>query len=87
MEKSFGSTCHGAGRLKSRSAAKRQIDYHDVLRELEAKGIIVKSHNLRDLPEEASEAYKDVSRVVDAAVNAGLSHCVARTKPLIVVKG
>jgi tRNA-splicing ligase RtcB (3'-phosphate/5'-hydroxy nucleic acid ligase) len=87
MEKSFGSTCHGAGRLKSRGAAKRQLGFKDVLKELESKGIVVRAHNLRDLPEEASAAYKNVSHVVDVAVRAGLSRCIARTKPLIVIKG
>jgi tRNA-splicing ligase RtcB (3'-phosphate/5'-hydroxy nucleic acid ligase) len=87
MELSFGSTCHGAGRMRSRAAAKRQIDYREVMRDLEAKGITIRAGNLRDLAEEASGAYKDVARVVSAAAGAGLSRIVARTKPIIVIKG
>jgi tRNA-splicing ligase RtcB len=87
MEKSFGSTCHGAGRMKSRAAAKRQIDYREFMKELELKGITVRAGNLRDLAEEASGAYKDVAKVVNVAAGAGISKIVARTRPLIVIKG
>ncbi|MCX6006637.1 MAG: RtcB family protein [Chloroflexi bacterium] len=87
MEKSFGSTCHGAGRMKSRAAAKRQIDYREFMKELELKGITVRAGNLRDLAEEASGAYKDVATVVNASAGAGISRIVARTRPLIVIKG
>jgi tRNA-splicing ligase RtcB (3'-phosphate/5'-hydroxy nucleic acid ligase) len=87
MDKSFGSTCHGAGRMKSRAAAKRQIDYREFMKELEFKGITIRAGNLRDLAEEASGAYKDVATVVNAAAGAGISRIVARTRPIIVVKG
>jgi tRNA-splicing ligase RtcB (3'-phosphate/5'-hydroxy nucleic acid ligase) len=87
MELSFGSTCHGAGRMRSRGEAKRQIDYREVIRDLDAKGITIRAGNLRDLAEEASGAYKDVARVVNVAAGAGLSMIVARTKPIIVIKG
>jgi tRNA-splicing ligase RtcB (3'-phosphate/5'-hydroxy nucleic acid ligase) len=87
MEKSFGSTCHGAGRMKSRAAAKRQIDYREFLKELESKGITVRAGNLKDLAEEASSAYKDVAKVVNVAAGAGISRIVARTRPIIVIKG
>ncbi|MGD0855742.1 MAG: RtcB family protein [Dehalococcoidia bacterium] len=87
MGKSFGSTCHGAGRMKSRAAAKRQIDYREFMKELELKGITVRAGNLRDLAEEASGAYKDVAKVVNVAAGAGISKIVARTRPLIVIKG
>ncbi|MBN1375541.1 MAG: RtcB family protein [Dehalococcoidia bacterium] len=87
MGRSFGSTCHGAGRMKSRAAAKRQIDYKEILRDLENRGITIRTGNLRDLAEEAPDAYKDVAGVVRAASGAGLSKIVARTRPLIVIKG
>jgi tRNA-splicing ligase RtcB (3'-phosphate/5'-hydroxy nucleic acid ligase) len=87
MEISFGSTCHGAGRMKSRAAAKREIDYRSVLHDLESRGITIRAGNLRDLSEEASGAYKDVAKVVNVAERAGLSRIVARTKPMIVIKG
>jgi tRNA-splicing ligase RtcB len=87
MELSFGSTCHGAGRMKSRAAAKRQIDYKEVVKDLDARGITIRAGNLRDLAEEASAAYKDVAQVVNVAAGAGLSQIVARTRPIIVIKG
>jgi len=87
MQRSFGSTCHGAGRMKSRAAAKRQLDYREIIRDLEARGITIRTGNLRDLAEEASSAYKDVAGVVRAASGAGLSKIVARTRPIIVIKG
>ncbi len=87
MKESFGSTCHGAGRLKSRAAAKRQQRGSDVLKDLEAHGIIVRTDSLGGLAEEASEAYKDVSQVVGVANNAGISRTVARTRPIGVIKG
>ena len=87
MKESFGSTCHGAGRVKSRTAAKRELRGEAVLRELESRGITIKTGSLRGLAEEASQAYKDVSLVVAVAHNAGISRIVARTKPIGVIKG
>jgi len=87
MKESFGSTCHGAGRVKSRAAAKRELRGEAVLRELESRGITIKTDNLRGLAEEASQAYKDVSSVVAVAHNAGISRIVARTRPIGVIKG
>jgi tRNA-splicing ligase RtcB len=87
MKESFGSTCHGAGRVKSRAAAKRALTGQEVLKELESKGITIKTGNLKDLAEEASEAYKDITSVVNVAHNAGISRIVARTRPIGVVKG
>jgi tRNA-splicing ligase RtcB len=87
MRETFGSTCHGAGRLKSRAAAKRQLRGRDVLRALEARGITVRAGSLSGLAEEASEAYKDVTAVVGVARGAGISRIVARTKPIGVIKG
>ncbi len=87
MRESFGSTCHGAGRVQSRSAAKRSLRGADVARALEAKGITVKAGSMASLAEEASEAYKDVTEVVDITHKAGISRKVARTKPIGVIKG
>ncbi|MEK6816777.1 MAG: RtcB family protein, partial [Nanoarchaeota archaeon] len=78
---------HGAGRVKSRAAAKRARTGQEVLKELESKGITIKTGNLKDLAEEASEAYKDITSVVNVAHNAGISRVVARTRPIGVVKG
>lgn len=87
MAETFGSTCHGAGRVQSRAAAKKHLRGRDVLAGLEARGITVRTGNLRDLAEEASEAYKDVSAVVGVVHNAGISRIVARTRPIGVIKG
>ena len=87
MRETFGSTCHGAGRLLSRGAARKQQSGREVLEALEARGIAVRSGSLAGLAEEAPEAYKDVTRVVDVAHRAGISRMVARTRPLAVVKG
>jgi len=87
MKESFGSTCHGAGRVQSRAAAKRSLRGADVARALAARGITVKSGNMGSLAEEASEAYKDVTDVVDVTHNAGISHKVAKATPIGVIKG
>jgi tRNA-splicing ligase RtcB len=87
MKETFGSTCHGAGRVQSRSAAKKHLSGRDVLAGLEARGIIVRAGSLSGLAEEASEAYKDVTSVVGVTHGAGISKKVARTKPIAVVKG
>ena len=87
MKDTFGSTCHGAGRLQSRSAAKRQRSGRDVLESLQSRGITVRTGSLAGLAEEAPEAYKDVSSVVGVTHNAGISKIVARTRPIGVIKG
>jgi tRNA-splicing ligase RtcB len=87
MKETFGSTCHGAGRVQSRSAAKKHLNGRDVLAGLEARGIIVRAGSLSGLAEEASEAYKDVTSVVGVTHGAGISKKVARTRPIAVVKG
>jgi tRNA-splicing ligase RtcB len=87
MKESFGSTCHGAGRVQSRSAAKRSLRGADVLRALAARGILVKAESMGSLAEEASEAYKDVNEVVEVAHKAGISRKVARATPMGVIKG
>jgi len=87
MKESFGSTCHGAGRVKSRAAAKRELRGEAVLKDLESRGITVRTGSLKGLAEEASHAYKDVSLVVSVAHNAGISRIIARTRPIGVIKG
>jgi tRNA-splicing ligase RtcB len=85
--RSFGSSCHGAGRAMSRHQAFRQWRGRQVVDELASRGIIVKSPSSRGVAEEAPGAYKDVTVVVDAADRAGLSRKVARLEPLICIKG
>lgn len=87
MTETFGSTCHGAGRIQSRSAARRHQKGRDVLESLAARGIIIRTGSLSGLAEEAPEAYKDVTSVVNVAHNAGISRIVARTRPVGVIKG
>ncbi len=87
MKETFGSTCHGAGRVQSRTAAKRSLRGTDVAKALAAKGITVKAGSMDSLAEEASEAYKDVSEVVDVTHKAGISRNVARATPIGVIKG
>ena len=85
---SFGSACHGAGRLLSRSEAKRRHDANDVLRRLEAeRGVIVMGASRATVVEEVPEAYKDVAQVVDVVHHGGLASKVVRIRPLGVVKG
>lgn len=87
MRETFGSTCHGAGRVLSRTAAKKTACGRNISKELEEKGIIVRSDSKATLLEEIPEAYKDVSIVVDVVYKAGLATKVAKLKPLGVVKG
>jgi len=87
MTESFGSTCHGAGRVLGRRAARRQIQGHELKTRLEAQGITVKAGKTSTLAEEAPEAYKDIDKVVEICHNAGLSLRVARLRPMGVIKG
>jgi tRNA-splicing ligase RtcB len=87
MAQSFGSTCHGAGRVLSRSQATKRAKGRSIHRELEDKGIFVQSRGKRTLKEEMPEAYKDVSQVVDVVHGAGLAIKVARLRPIGVIKG
>jgi tRNA-splicing ligase RtcB len=87
MQETWGSTCHGAGRVMSRHQAIRQAKGRAISRELEDRGIIVRSAGRGTLAEEMSEAYKDISSVVDVVHNAGISKKVARLRPIGVVKG
>jgi len=83
----FSSACHGAGRAMSRHQALKTWQGRQVVDDLAARGILVKSPSMRGVAEEAPEAYKDVSAVVDAADAAGLARKVARVEPLICIKG
>ncbi len=88
MEETFGSTCHGAGRRLSRSGAIKACYGRQIDKELFNKsGIIVRAQKRTTLAEEAPEAYKDVSEVVDVVHKAGLSTKVARMRPVAVIKG
>jgi len=87
MERSFGTTCHGAGRRLSRTAARKEIHGADLRRQLERQGIVVRSASPKGLAEEAPFAYKDVESVVDVVARAGLARRVARLVPIGVVKG
>lgn len=87
MEETFGSTCHGAGRVQSRSAARRSLRGVDIAKELERKGIMVMAASRSALAEEDSSAYKDVTEVVHITHEAGISRKVAKARPIGVVKG
>jgi tRNA-splicing ligase RtcB len=87
MKETFGSTCHGAGRLMSRSAAMRQTKGRRIDQELSNKGVYVKSASQEVLRQEMPDAYKDIDMVVEAVHQAGISRKVARMRPLGVVKG
>ena len=87
MLESFGSTCHGAGRTMSRSKARKTIRGAELQERLERQGIMVMGGKLSLLAEEAPEAYKDVTRVVDVCEGAGLSKKVAMLRPMGVLKG
>jgi tRNA-splicing ligase RtcB len=87
LERSFGTTCHGAGRTLSRTAATRLASGHTIARELEEAGVIVRSRSRQGLVEEQPAAFKNVDLVVDVVHAAGLSTKVARLRPLGVIKG
>jgi tRNA-splicing ligase RtcB len=86
-DESFGSTCHGAGRRMSRTAAKKAARGRSIVREMEDRGILVRADGYETIAEEMPEAYKDVAEVVDVVHRAGISRKVARLVPLAVIKG
>jgi len=86
-EETFSSTCHGAGRVKSRSEALRTVDLNRMLADLEKKDVKVRAAGKRTLVEEAPGVYKDIDDVVDAVHSAGISLKVAKMRPVCVVKG
>jgi len=85
--RAFSSACHGAGRQMSRHQALKTWMGRQIVDDLKARGIIVRSPSARGVAEEAPGAYKDVSAVVDAAEAAGLANKVARLRPMICIKG
>ncbi len=87
MKRSFGSTCHGAGRVMSRSKAKKEVWGEDLRKELESSGIHVRAGSMSGLAEEAPRAYKDVDDVVGTVSGAGIARKVARLVPVAVIKG
>jgi tRNA-splicing ligase RtcB len=87
MARSFGSSCHGAGRVMSRSQAKREVWGEDLLKNLEKEGIEIRAGSMAGLAEEAPQAYKDVDLVVESVVGAGIAKKVAVLHPLVVIKG
>jgi len=87
MAETFGSCCHGAGRVLSRSAAKRSLAGVDIAKRMQGEGVLVRAANKADLAEEASEAYKDAREVVLTVQEAGIARMVAQLRPLGVVKG
>jgi tRNA-splicing ligase RtcB len=87
LARSFGTTCHGAGRRLSRTAARKRIGGNELRRQLEVQGIVVRCPSPKGLAEEAPFAYKDVDRVVRVVERAGLARRVARLVPIGVVKG
>jgi len=87
MEETFGSTCHGAGRAKSRAGSRRQMDYTDVLEALNSKGIAIRVASPKLVMEEAPDSYKDVTAVVDTCHAAGISNKCVKLRPIAVIKG
>jgi len=86
-EETFGSTCHGAGRVMSRHAAKKAARGHDLIGELAEQGVLVRAAGRATVAEEMPQAYKDVADVVEVVHRAGIGHIVARLKPMAVIKG
>ncbi len=87
MENTFGSSCHGAGRLQSRTRALKNAKGRDLFNEMQQKGIIIQAKGMKTLAEEMPDAYKDVSDVVNVMHNSGVSLKVAKLKPVGVIKG
>ena len=83
----FGSSCHGAGRRLSRSAAKRSSTARDVMDDLAGRGVVLKAAGMGTVAEEMPQAYKDVAEVVGVMDGAGISTRVAQLRPLGVIKG
>jgi tRNA-splicing ligase RtcB (3'-phosphate/5'-hydroxy nucleic acid ligase) len=87
LRESFGTTCHGAGRVMSRTAARKSPHAQNARQRLEERGIFVRAESRDGISEEIPEAYKDVDAVVEIVERAGLSKRVARLKPMGVIKG
>ena len=87
MTRSFGTTCHGAGRAMSRTAAVKDAGSRKIDKELEARGVIARAQSRKGLAEEQPKAYKNVDEVVEVVHQANLSSKVARMRPIGVIKG
>ena len=87
MERTFGTTCHGAGRMMSRTAAVKAAAGRRIDKELLARGVIARAQSHKGLAEEQPKAYKNVDDVVEVVHQAGLSSKVARMRPIGVIKG
>ena len=87
MEDTFGSTCHGAGRVKSRKKALKEGKGRDLIGEMKKLGVVVQARGMRTIAEEMPAAYKDVSTVVEAMHKSGISKKVAKLRPIGVIKG
>jgi tRNA-splicing ligase RtcB len=87
MDKTFGSTCHGAGRIMSRTEAKKRLNGRNITEDLRNKGIIVRAHSENSISDEAPEVYKPSEEVVNVVHELGISRLVARLSPLGVIKG
>jgi tRNA-splicing ligase RtcB (3'-phosphate/5'-hydroxy nucleic acid ligase) len=86
-EDTFGSTCHGAGRVMSRNQASKTAKGRNITQEMKEKGILVRADSRATLDEELSEAYKDVTEVVDIVEHAGISRKIVQLRPMCVIKG
>jgi tRNA-splicing ligase RtcB len=86
-ERSFASTAHGAGRVMSRSGARRRFRANDIINDLRRKGIVVKAASGRIVEEESPDSYKDVHRVADVSHAVGLAEKVMVSVPIAVAKG
>ncbi|MCJ7532369.1 MAG: RtcB family protein, partial [Anaerolineales bacterium] len=87
MQRSLGSSCHGAGRVWSRHKAKKSVRGETLRQELKAAGIHIRAGSMAGLAEEAPQAYKDVDEVVETVIGAGIARKVARLRPVVVIKG
>jgi tRNA-splicing ligase RtcB len=87
MDKTFGSTCHGAGRIMSRTQAKKSLSGREIVANLLKEGIIVRSHSENAIADEAPEVYKPSDEVVNVVHEVGISRLVARLSPLGGIKG
>ncbi len=87
LDETFGSTCHGAGRILSRRQAKKAMQGRDLIKEMEKRGVVVQARGRATIAEEMPIAYKDVANVVEVMHQTGISLKVARLKPIGVIKG
>jgi len=87
MQKSFGSSAHGAGRVESRTSARKNISADKIKKELEKKGIDIEAGSYKGIVEEAPEVYKDIDEVVRVSNEVGIGKLVAKLIPIAVIKG